>query len=184
MNSSSRIRSKKRIEQRWWFWAIIAALPLVTLSTCVNAFTIASNTPPVTRVTPTPSETPMPAAEETPAPEPAQEPTQAPTTPDPAPTQQDPTGDQIAAYLAQATGHPTLDATCASGIRWACNIETFTPRGSTLEVRVTKLENPDGDAVARAIYNFLTLTSDSPMPDVSYVQITTATDGMVGSHRG
>lgn len=139
--------------------------------------TAATTAPATTAPPPTPEPTQAPEPE--PTPEPSPEPTRAPT------RAEGPTGDEIATYLANAaTGSPALDATCAQGVRWACNIETITPRGSTLEVRVTKLENPDGDAVARAIYNFLTLTSDSPMPDVSYVQITTATDGMVGSHRG
>lgn len=97
-------------------------------------------------------------------------------------TKSGPTPEQVITHVAQATGQPTLDDACIGGISWACNVEAVTPRGSTLEVRVRALET-DGDRAARAWFNFTTAGDNSPMPELSYVQITTAQGGAVGSYR-
>lgn len=120
-----------------------------------------------------------------PDPEPAPAETSQPADPEPEP--QGPTPENIEAFIAESTapGATTYDEACAAGISWTCNIEHATPRGGTLEVRATTIDPPTtGDDIARGFYNFLTMTDASPMPNVHLIQVTTATDGEVGSHRG
>ena len=120
---------------------------------------------------------------------PAPEPTPAATESEPEAEPEGPTPEDIEAFVAEATGSggTTYMDACTDGVggTWMCDVEYAEPIGSTLEVRVRAISpnGPDGDRIARNFYNLLTMSEGSPMPDVSFVQVTTAQEGEVGSYR-
>ncbi|MDO5681222.1 MAG: hypothetical protein Q4G46_00135 [Propionibacteriaceae bacterium] len=154
-------KGKQPATQRRWLWVLVVIVVIFLLSQCMGG----GDEKPAT----TPAPAPAPTTTKAP-------PTQPPTTTEP-PKGTAPTGDEVGAYVAKKFGGDTPDAACLAGTSWLCNIERVEVHNdSQLQIHLSKAEI-DPDRIARNWYinlepTLMTSSKDSPMPKISYVQVT------------
>lgn len=160
--------AKKPWYMKWWVWLIGAFLLIGLISAVVNP----NRGDDGADAAPSPTTSDVEQSDTTTVPEPAESEVASASGPGQQAADQ-PSGDEVAAFVAAELEQPTLqDACVADEILWACNVEDIVVVSpSEMHVTVSEVVQVDPRGIAMGFENFTSTPPDELLPELTTVVV-------------